>query len=132
MFLYRATTEFTGWPTPSTTPISIEKLLEAARTASGSTSTANPTITVTTATTTTTTTTTTPKPTTPGVCNNDCDLAGTIKLVGGAEWMPELLDRNTKEYQILANEVQTQLENVYSKSDSLRKWYKKIKIDGFR
>jgi hypothetical protein len=36
-------------------------------------------------------------------------LAGTIKLIGGAKWVPELLDRNTKEWQILANEVQTQV-----------------------
>lgn len=84
-------------------------MLEAARTASGSTTSPNPTVTIVTSTTTTTTTTTTPKPTTPGVCNEDCDLAGTIKLVGGAQWVPELLDRNTKEYQILANEVQTQV-----------------------
>lgn len=107
----RATTEFTGWPTPSTTPISIEKLLEAARTASISTTTLDPTITLSTSTTTSTTTTTTPKPTTPGICSGDCDLVGTIKLVGGAKWVPELLDRNTKEYQILANEVQTQVRN---------------------
>ncbi|XP_044734809.1 nuclear pore complex protein DDB_G0274915 isoform X2 [Chrysoperla carnea] len=128
----RATTEFTGWPTPSTTPISIEKLLEAARTATGNTS---PSVTssepTTSTTTTTTTTTTTPRPTTPGICVGECDLAGTIKLVGGAKWVPELLNHNTKEWQLLANEVQTQLENAYSKSDVLNRWYKKIRIDGF-
>lgn len=66
----------------------------------------------TTTTTTTTSTTTTPRPTTPGVCSEDCDLAGTIKLVGGAKWVPELLDHNTKEWQLLANEVQTQVSNI--------------------
>ncbi|XP_060524656.1 uncharacterized protein LOC132701041 [Cylas formicarius] len=126
----RATTEFTGWPTPSTTPISIEKLLEAARTAQSSTSSETP-LTTSSTTTTTTTTTTTPKPTTPGVCTDECDLVGTIKLIGGAKWVPELLDRNTKEYQILANEVQTQLNDVYSSSAMLSQWYKKIRIDGF-
>lgn len=82
-------------------------------------------------TTTTTTTTTTPKPTTPGICSDECDLIGTIKLIGGAKWVPELLDRNTKEWQILANEVQSQLDDVFSRSDVLNKWYKKIRIDGF-
>lgn len=126
----RASTEFTGWPTPSTTPISIEKLLEAARTASTSTSTTSSSTTVTT-TRTTTTTTTTPKPTTPGICTGDCDLAGTIKLIGGAKWAPELLDRNTKEYQILANDVENELESIYSSSPVLKQWYRKIRIDGF-
>ncbi|KAG5896150.1 hypothetical protein JTB14_015853 [Gonioctena quinquepunctata] len=126
----RATTEFTGWPTPSTTPISIEKLLEAARAASSTTARTIET-TIPTSTTTTTTTTTTPRPTTPGVCTNECDLAATIKLVGGVSWAPELLDRNTKEWQVLANEVETQLDYVYSTSSLLNKWYKKIRIDGF-
>jgi hypothetical protein len=56
-------------------------------------------------------------------------LAGTIKLIGGAKWVPELLDRNTKEWQILANEVQTQVgvvtvemvsDLVFSAGGSLR------------
>ncbi|KAJ8965613.1 hypothetical protein NQ314_004004 [Rhamnusium bicolor] len=113
-----ATTEFTGWPTPSTTPISIEKLLEAARTASTSTTQTIET-TISTTSTTTTTTTTTPAPTTPGICIDECDLAGTIKLVGGAKWVPELLDRNTKEWQILANEVQTQVSGKIDVNESL-------------
>ncbi|KAF5289821.1 hypothetical protein FQA39_LY14976 [Lamprigera yunnana] len=127
----RATTEFTGWPTPSTTPLSIEKLLERARAAVGATTSTTSLPISTTTVTTTTTTTTTPRPTTPGLCVTECDLAGTIKLTGGAKWVPELLDRNTKEWQILANEVQYQLEEVYSKSEVLSKWYKKIRIDGF-
>ncbi|XP_048526119.1 uncharacterized protein LOC109535996 isoform X1 [Dendroctonus ponderosae] len=126
----RSSTEFTGWPTPSTTPISIEKLLEAARTAFKSTSTEEP-VETTSTTTTTTTTTTTPRPTTPGICVDDCDLAGTIKLVGGAKWVPELLDPNTKEYQLLANSVQSELENIYNSSPMLKKWYRKIRIDSF-
>ncbi|XP_050308734.1 probable serine/threonine-protein kinase nek3 [Anthonomus grandis grandis] len=128
----RATTEFTGWPTPSTTPISIEKLLEAARAAARSTSTEAEHIETTSTTTTTTTTTTTPRPTTPGICDADCDLEGTIKLVGSkAQWVPELLDRNTKEYQLLENSVRTELENIYSSSPILKQWYKKIRIDAF-
>ncbi|CAH1114422.1 unnamed protein product, partial [Psylliodes chrysocephalus] len=126
----RVTTEFTGWPTPSTTPISIEKLLEAAKAASTSTTRTVET-TVSTTSTTTTTTTTTPKPTTPGICTEDCELAGTIKLVGGIKWVPELLDRNTKEWQVLANEVESQLDYVYSSSSLLNRWYRKIRIDGF-
>ncbi|KAL1116310.1 hypothetical protein AAG570_005805, partial [Ranatra chinensis] len=125
-----------GWPSPPTTPISVEKILAAAkeaaakeaaaREAAATTSTTPPT------TTTTTTTTTTPKPTTPGICDKDCDMAATIKIVGGAKWVPELLDHNTLEYQQLANEVTSQLEAIYSSSDSLSRWYKKIRIDAFQ
>lgn len=107
---FRATTEFTGWPTPSTTPISIEKLLEAARTATSHQSSTEDFSTVSSTTsTTTTTTTTTPRPTTPGICVSECNVGGIIKLIGGAKWIPELLDRNTKEWQILANEVEIQV-----------------------
>ncbi|XP_031337691.1 mucin-5AC-like [Photinus pyralis] len=128
----RATTEFTGWPTPSTTPLSIEKILERARAAAGATSSTTTEAAMSTpSTSTTTTSTTTTRPTTPGLCLSECDLVGTIKLTGGAKWAPELLDRNTKEWQLLANEVQYQLEDIYSKSDVLSKWYKKIRIDGF-
>ncbi|KAK5649279.1 hypothetical protein RI129_000308 [Pyrocoelia pectoralis] len=127
----RATTEFTGWPTPSTTPLSIEQLLARARAAAGVTPSTTSETTMSSTTSTTTTSTTTARPTTPGLCQSECDLVGTIKLIGGAKWVPELLDRNTKEWQILANEVQYQLEDIYSKSDVLSKWYKKIRIDGF-
>lgn len=102
----RATTEFTGWPSPSTTPISIEKILAAAKAAASTSTTEENTPSTTT---TTTTTTTTPAPTTPGVCTAECDLAATIKLVGGAKWVPELLDHNTQEWQTLANEVRDQV-----------------------
>uniref|UniRef100_A0AAG5CU13 SEA domain-containing protein n=1 Tax=Anopheles atroparvus TaxID=41427 RepID=A0AAG5CU13_ANOAO len=131
----RATTEFTGWPTPSTTPISIEKLLEqqkqqellekllAASSSSTSTSTST--------TTTTTTTTTTPRPTEPGLCHSECDLAGTIRIVDGVNWVPELLDHNTAEWKKLASDVETELNEVYSKAKNLSKWYKKVRIDSF-
>ncbi|XP_049537014.1 mucin-5AC isoform X2 [Anopheles darlingi] len=131
----RATTEFTGWPTPSTTPISIEKLLEqqkqqellekllAASATSSSTSTST--------TTTTTTTTTTPRPTEPGLCHSECDLAGTIRIVDGVNWVPELLDHNTAEWKKLAREVETELNEVYSSAKNLSKWYKKVRIDSF-
>ncbi|XP_076764133.1 uncharacterized protein LOC143431350 [Xylocopa sonorina] len=127
----RATTEFTGWPTPSTTPISIEKLLEAARTATVSSASIIPITEVTSSTTTTTTTTTTPRPTTPGVCEQECEVAGTIKIIGNATWVPELLDRNTQEWQKFANEIEQEMNFVFSKSAVLAKWYKKIRIDSF-
>ncbi|KAM3966866.1 uncharacterized protein ACR2FA_012397 [Aphomia sociella] len=129
----RASTEFTGWPSPSTTPFSIEKLLEAQRNATAT----SPIPDYTTEPTTrrvTTTTTTTPKPppsTTPGVCRKECDIAATIKIVAGVKWLPELLDRHTEEWQRLANDVKDELNSVYSKSDYLKKWYKNIRIDGF-
>lgn len=119
MFLFclivnSATTEFTGWPTVSTTPFSIEKLLEQQgaqaidisellnRASSSSSST-------TTTTTTTTTSTTTVKPTVPGLCQKECDLAGTIKIIDGVKWKPELLDHNTAEWKNLAKEIETQV-----------------------
>ncbi|KOC60105.1 hypothetical protein WH47_08095, partial [Habropoda laboriosa] len=127
----RATTEFTGWPTPSTTPISIEKLLEAARTATVSSASLIPITEVTSSTTTTSTTTTTPRPTTPGICEQECEVAGTIKIIGNASWVPELLDRNTQEWQNLANEIEQEMNFIFSKSAVLAKWYKKIRIDSF-
>ncbi|XP_066591521.1 uncharacterized protein [Prorops nasuta] len=129
----RATTEFTGWPTPSTTPISIEKLLEAARTATvASTNTSFVPMTSEVSTTsTTTTTTTTVRPTTPGICVDECEVAGTIRIVGNTTWLPELLDRNTYEWQQLANDLETEMNLVFSKSPILRKWYKNIRIDSF-
>lgn len=106
---FRATTEFTGWPTPSTTPISIEKLLEAARTATVSSVSSIPITEATSSTSTTSTTTTTPRPTTPGVCEEECEVAGTIKIIGNTSWVPELLDRNTQEWQNLANEIEQEV-----------------------
>ncbi|OWR48437.1 hypothetical protein KGM_204408 [Danaus plexippus plexippus] len=129
----RASTEFTGWPSPSTTPFSIEKLLELQRNATSTT----PLPEVSTETTTrrifstTTTTTVPPQPTTPGICRYECDIAGTIKIVSGVKWIPELLDQHTKEWQKLAKEIKNELNSVYSKSDLLSKWYKGIRIDGF-
>lgn len=58
---------------------------------------------------TTTTTTTTVRPTQPGTCHVQCDLAGTIKIVDGVRWKPELLDHNTVEWKNLAKEVQIQV-----------------------
>lgn len=114
---YRASTEFTGWSTPSTTPLSIEQLLsqsKASEVAAVLTSTSEPTTSTSTTTTTTTTTMKPPPTTTPGQCSeNDsvCELVGTVRLVGsGSEkWVPELLDHNTAEWRLLANEVETQV-----------------------
>ncbi|XP_055373027.1 putative mediator of RNA polymerase II transcription subunit 26, partial [Condylostylus longicornis] len=133
----RATTEFTGWPTPSTTPISIEKLLEQSKIAKFDileylpSSTVTSSSTTTTSTTTTTTTIQPPKPTQPGLCHQECDLAATIKIVDGVQWKPELLDHNTLEWKNLAREIETQLNEVYKNDHMLRKWYKKIRIDSF-
>lgn len=130
----RATSEFTGWPTTSTTPIPIdfEELLKRSRNngfvignqeSSSSTTTTEPS--------TTTTTTEPPKPTKPGHCINECDLAGTIRIIDGVKWKPELLDHNTLEWKNLANEVEVQLNEIYSGSGKLKKWYRKIRIDSF-
>ncbi|XP_016994596.2 mucin-2 [Drosophila takahashii] len=128
----RATTEFTGWPTPPTTPLSIDKLnaqtinFEDLLTASGTSSTTSSTTTST-----STTTTTTPRPTKPGHCTADCDLAATIKIIDGVAWKPELLDHNTLEWKNLAHELEAQLNDVYSGAPQLNKWYKKVRIDSF-
>ncbi|KAL5238432.1 hypothetical protein ACI65C_005842 [Semiaphis heraclei] len=134
----RVVTEFTGWSTPSTTPLSIEKLLQQSKAAelAAMTSTLEPTTSTTTTTTTTTTTMKPPPTTTPGQCSESdsvCELVGTVRIVGsGSEkWVPELLDHNTAEWRLLASEIETQLDKVYSKSPALSKWYKTITIDSF-
>ncbi|KYQ46851.1 hypothetical protein ALC60_14142, partial [Trachymyrmex zeteki] len=130
----RATTEFTGWPTPSTTPISIEKLLEAARTATVSSinmSLIPSTNEISSTSSSTSTTTTTPRPTTPSICDDECEVAGTIRIIGNATWVPELYDRNTHEWQELANHVEREINFIFSKSSVLMKWYKNIRIDSF-
>lgn len=134
----RVVTEFTGWSTPSTTPLSIEKLLQQSKAAelAAMTSTLEPTTSTTTTTTTTTTTMKPPPTTTPGQCSESdsvCELVGTLRIVGsGSEkWVPELLDHNTAEWRLLASEIETQLDKVYSKSPALSKWYKTITIDSF-
>lgn len=110
--IHRATTEFTGWPTVSTTPLSAEKIFEQHGAQAidiseilGRTSSSTSTTVVTT----TTTTTTTVRPTQPGYCHSQCDLAGTIKIVDGVKWKPELLDHNTVEWKNLAKEVEIQV-----------------------
>lgn len=133
----RATTEFTGWPSKATTPISIEKLLElqggavtinfedllARSTATQSTTQRT--------TTTTTTTTTTVRPTQPSVCRTECSLAATIRIVDGVEWSPELLTHHTAEYKKLASDLEAELNSVYSNAPQLQNWFKKVKIDSF-
>lgn len=129
----RATTEFTGWPTKPTTPISIERLLELQRNAMEinvaellpKSTTPEPT------TTTTTTTTTTPRPTQPSVCRSECSLAATIRIIDGVEWSPELLTHHTDEYKNLAAELEIELNEVYSNAPSLKQWFKKVQIDSF-
>lgn len=129
----RATTEFTGWPSKATTPISIERLLELQRSAveiniadllPKSTTTETPS-------TSTTTTTTTPRPTQPTVCRSECSLAATIRIIDGVEWSPELLTHHTEEYKNLAAELEIELNEVYSNAPSLKQWFKKVRIDSF-
>lgn len=132
----RATTEFTGWPSPPTTPFSIEKLLEQQKVQSIDISELLKGVTTSSTTSATTTTrrttpTTTARPTKPGLCRRECDLAGTIKLVDGIRWKPEYLDHNTQEWKTLAQNVETELNEVYSKSKELKKWFKKVRIDSF-
>lgn len=114
--IFRVVTEFTGWSTPSTTPLSIEKLLQQSKAAelAAMTSTLEPTTSTTTTTTTTTTTMKPPPTTTPGQCSESdsvCELVGTVRIVGsGSEkWVPELLDHNTAEWRLLASEIETQV-----------------------
>ena len=52
------------------------------------------------------------RPTTPGLCDEECEVAGTIKIVENATWMPELLDRNTREWQDLAEEIEREVSLV--------------------
>lgn len=46
-------------------------------------------------------------------------------------WKPELLDHNTDEWKNLAREVKQELNDVFIKSDKLRRWYKTLRIDSF-
>ncbi|XP_030378420.1 uncharacterized protein LOC115627027 [Scaptodrosophila lebanonensis] len=127
----RASTEFTGWPTSPTTPLSIEKMsvqvISFEDLLAKSTTTSIPIETSTD----TTTTTTTQRPTKPGHCKANCDLAGTIKIIGGVTWKPELLDHNTQEWKNLAHELETQLNEIFSTGAQLRQWYNKVRIDSF-
>lgn len=129
----RATTEFTGWPSKATTPISIERLLELQKNAMEiNVADLLPQSTTTEATTsTTTTTTTTPRPTQPTVCRTECSLAATIRIIDGVEWSPELLTHHTDEYKNLAAELELELNEVYSNAPSLKQWFKKVRIDSF-
>lgn len=130
----RVTTEFTGWPSPPTTPFSIEKLLEEQRKLQIQEldiASFLPKISSSSSTTTTTSTTTTHRPTEPTICRTECNLAGTIRIIDGVTWSPEFLDHNTEEWKNLAIEVKSQLNEVYSKANSLKKWYKEVRIDSF-
>lgn len=51
----------------------------------------------------------TPISTTPGLCYDECEVAGTIRIIGNATWVPELFDRNTREWQKLANEIEREV-----------------------
>lgn len=137
----RATTLFTGWPSKPTTPFSLEKFLEIQKNAMqidiseilarSTTEQITTTYSTTTFSTTSTTTTTTPRPREATVCKSDCNLAATIRIIGGIEWSPELLTHHTEEYKNLATELESDLNEVYTKSEMLSKWFKSVRIDAF-
>jgi SEA domain len=138
----RATTEFTGWPSKPTTPISIERLLELQKNAGAieinisdilsKTTEESTTTTSTTPSTTTTTTTTTQRPESATICKNEvCSLAATIRIIEGVEWSPELLTHHTDEYKKLARELEASLNEVYTNSPSLKQYFRNIRIDSF-
>jgi len=136
----RATTLFTGWPSKPTTPFSLEKFLEIQKNAmqidiseilARSTTEQATTTTTSTTSTTTTTTTTTPRPREATVCKTDCSLAATIRIIDGIDWSPELLTHHTEEYKNLAAELESDLNEVYTKSEMLSKWFKSVRIDAF-
>ena len=74
---------------------------------------------------------TTPRPREATICKTDCSLAATIRIIDGIEWSPELLTHHTEEYKNLAAELESDLNEVYSKSEMLSKWFKSIRIDSF-
>ncbi|KAK7074205.1 hypothetical protein SK128_026668, partial [Halocaridina rubra] len=119
----RSTTEFTGWSfSTEDAPIRTGSASEDKETTTTSTTT--------TSTTTTSTTTTSPRPTTPGVCGEKCRLAATLRIIDGTEWRPELANRDTLEWQELANTVEIELDSLYRQS-SLAPWYERVEIDAF-
>lgn len=58
-------------------------------------------------------------------------MAATIRIIDGVEWSPELLTHHTEEYRNLAVELEAELNEVYSKSEMLKKWFKSVRIDSF-
>lgn len=48
-----------------------------------------------------------------GVCGDKCRLAATLKIVKGTEWQPELANRDTLEWQQLANLVEIEVKKLY-------------------
>ncbi|XP_018022061.1 mucin-5AC [Hyalella azteca] len=101
-----------------------------AEVASESSSSTTTTTTTTSTTTATPTTTLPPRPTTPGVCGEKCRLAATLRIVDGAEWAPELANRDTKEWQTLAKSVTNELNALYQRS-RINRWFVDVEVDAF-
>ena len=96
----RETTAFTGWPT-SPTPAYVPTTTTESEVTTQST-TPRPT------------TTTTPRVTTVGQCGSECRLAGTIRLVEGVQWIPELSDHNTREWYQLATQITNEVTYTFT------------------
>ena len=47
-----------------------------------------------------------------GVCGSKCRLAASLRVVGGTKWQPELVNRDTDEFQKLANEIEAEVRIV--------------------
>ncbi|MPC23996.1 hypothetical protein E2C01_017067 [Portunus trituberculatus] len=97
----KTTTEFTGWKTTEP-PVPIRK---APQTPSGGGSSG-------------------------GVCGAKCRLAATLRITNGTEWRPELANRDTLEWQDLANTIEIELDSLYRRSQ-LAPWYEGVEIDAF-
>lgn len=119
----RATTEFTGWPTPNTTatlrsttpipvPISFVELTTM-------TTTLRPM-----------TTTLPPVPRVNGTCIDSCKIAASLRVVNGIDWSGELANPLTSEYRSTATFFKVQLDGVY-RSSALAQYYRGIDIEGF-
>ena len=55
------------------------------------------------------------------MCGAKCRLAATLKIVNGTEWRPELANRDTLEWQELANTIEIEVRNnslTFEKFDS--------------
>lgn len=129
----KTTTERTAPPPTQASAYAPKKnapLMEGAPESVGDAPTTTTRTTPRTTTTTTTTTTERPRPTTPGVCGSRCRLAGTLRLLNGTHWVPELANRDTAEWQALANALTRELNALYSRS-RLNRWFVGVEVDNF-
>ena len=50
-----------------------------------------------------------------GICGVKCRLAGSLRIISGTEWTPELANRDTEQFKDLANEIKSEVSTKYSK-----------------